>query len=319
MTSETWREKYRPTVLKEMVGCAQFKEDAEGWLESNSHPPALLLVGPPGVGKTTAANVLAREGLGEYFDPVNYYITNASDDRGIDFIRELKHIAKQGGLGASRKYILLDEADNLTSAAQKALRQIMETSSSQSVFILTANDISGIHKAICDRCLVYEFVPHTDEDANILFHRIHEREGLPDAWTESYGSLNRLCGGSLRTSIDLLQGTRKEDGALVKRLRGKSEHLSKASLLLVSGQFDKVGQHLRMEIEKGASRLGLLKGLRYRAKSLFDDPSDYYSFMLTYGEFVEKAMQWGDDDAAFVDYFVARLIKEKEKENKKVK
>ena len=114
--------------------------------------------------------------MGEYFDPVNYYITNASDDRGIDFIRELKHIAKQGGLGASRKYILLDEADNLTSAAQKALRQIMETSSSQSVFILTANDISGIHEAIRDRCLVYEFVPHTDEDANILFHRIHERE-----------------------------------------------------------------------------------------------------------------------------------------------
>ena len=107
--------------------------------------------------------------------------------------------------------------------------------------------------------------------------------------------------------IDLLQGTRKEPDALEKALRNKSEHLSKASLLLVAGQFDSLAQHLRMEMEKGTSRIGMLRGLRYRAKSLFEEADDYYSFMLTYGEFVEKAMQWGDDDAAFVDYFVARL------------
>jgi len=307
---EIWREKYRPKNLDEMVGCTTFKEDAASW--GDNHPPALLFVGPPGVGKTTAAHVLAREGLGEYYDPANYYVTNASDDRGIDFIRELKNIAKMGGIGSSRKYILLDEADNLTSAAQKALRQIMETSSSQTIFMLTANDTGAVHEAIRDRCLVYEFVPHTDEEACVLFQRIHDREGLPDAWSEMYPSLNRLCGGSLRSSIDLLQGTKKEEGALLQRLKGKSEHLSKASLLLVAGQFDEVAQHLRLELEKGASRLGMLKGLRYRAKSLFGSPNEYYSFMLIYGEFVEKAMQWGDDDAAFVDYFVARLMQENE-------
>ena len=316
MTVDTWREKYRPTTLDEMVGCKEFKQDAKGWLENNSHPPSLLFAGPPGVGKTTASHVLAREGLGEFFDPSNYYVTNASDDRGIDFVRELKHIAKMGGIGSTRKYILLDEADNLTSAAQKALRQIMETSSSQTIFILTANDIGAVHEAIRDRCLVYSFVPHTDEEANVLFQRIHEREGLPDAWSELYTSLNRLCGGSLRTSIDLLQGTRKESGALKERLRGKSETLSRASLLLVAGQFDEVAQYLRLELEKGSSKIGMLKGLRYRVKGLFGSPTEYYSFMLTYGEFVEKAMRWGDDDAAFVDYFIARLMKEKENESK---
>ena len=316
MMNEVWREKYRPTILDEMVGCSTFKQDAAGWFADDNHPPALLFAGPPGVGKTTAAHVLAREGLGEFFDPANYYVTNASDDRGIDFVRELKNIAKMGGIGTTRKYVLLDEADNLTSAAQKALRQIMETTSSQTIFILTANDIGAVHEAIRDRCLVYEFVPHTDEEACRLFQRIHEREGLPDAWSEMYASLNRLCGGSLRTSIDLLQGTRKTDDALKDRLKGKSEHLSKASLLLVAGQFDDVAQHLRLEIEKGSSKLAMLKGLRYRAKSLFGSPNEYYSFMLTYGEFVEKAMQWGDDDAAFVDYFVARLMKEKSKGEK---
>ena len=305
-----WREKYRPTSLSEMVGCKRFVDDANEWVDTEL-PPALLFVGPPGTGKTSGAGALARDALGEYFDPVNYYVTNASDDRGIDFIRELKHIARQGGLGTQRKIILLDEADNLTGPAQKALRQIMETTSDCSVFILTANDAGSLHDAIRDRCLTYEFKPHSDEDAQHLFRRIHEQEGLPDTWLESYGSLNRLCGGSLRTSIDLLQGTRKESDALEAVLRSKSEHLSKASLFLISGQFDTLAQHLRMEIEKGTTRIGMLRGLRYRAKHLFEDSDEYYSFMLTYGEFVEKAMQWVDDDTAFVDYFVATLKKER--------
>jgi hypothetical protein len=81
----------------------------------------------------------------------------------------------------------------------------------------------------------------------------------------------------------------------------------------VAGQFNNLAQHLYVEIEKGATRIGILRGLRQRVKHLFEDVDDYYSFMLIYGEFVEKAMQWGDDDAAFVDYFVARLKKETEK------
>jgi replication factor C small subunit len=311
--TKPWREKYRPTTLDEMVGCAQFIADASAW-EEGEVPPALLLVGPPGVGKTTAAGVLARRILGEFFDPANYYVTNASDDRGIDFVRELKHIARQGGIGCRRKVILLDEADSFTAPAQKALRQTMETTSSNSVFILTANDIGPIHDAVRDRCLIYNFVPHADEDAQVLFKHIHEREGLPDEWVEHYGSLNRLCGGSLRTSIDLLQGTRKEPDALEVTLRSKSEHLSKASLMLVTGQFEQLANHLRMELAKGSSRMGMLNGLRYRSKHLFDEVDDYYTFMLTWGEFMEKATLWGGDDPAFVDYFVAKLKERNENE-----
>lgn len=304
--TQMWREKYRPTTFDEMVGCERFITDARAW-EEGDVPPALLFVGPPGTGKTTAAGVLARHFLGEFFDPANYYVTNASDDRGIDFVRELKHIARQGGIGCPRKFILLDEADNFTAAAQKALRQTMETTSSNSVFILTANDIGPIHSAIRDRCLIYNFVPHSDEDAEVLFRHIHEKEGLPDEWAEHYGSLNRLCGGSLRTSIDLLQGTHKDAGALSAALRDKSEHLSKASLMLVSGQYEQLANHLRMELSKGSSRVSMLSGLRYRSKHLFDDTDAYYTFMLTWGEFMEKATLWGGDDPSFVDYFVAKL------------
>lgn len=309
---EVWREKYRPKSFGEIVGCQHLVKDAVQWVESNM-PPALLFAGPSGIGKTTFANTLAREYLGEYYDPINYYVTNASDDRGIDFIRELKHIAKQGGVGKERKVIHLDEADSFTAPAQKALRQIMETTSSQSIFILTANEKGGISDAIRDRCLIYDFNPHTDEDAKALIRRIHDSEGLPDAWREHYGSLNRLCGGSLRAAIDILQGTRKEGDALVETLRHKGKYISQASLDLVAGNFENMANHLRMEIEKGASRFGILQGLRYKAKSLFEDANDYYSFMLIYGEFMEKANVWADDDHAFIDYFVAKLMKEKEK------
>ena len=58
--------------------------------------------------------------------------------------------------------------------------------------------------------------------------------------------------------------------------------------------------------------MGVLKGLRHRAKPLMASEDDWHSFMLTYGEFVMLATQWPDDDLSFVEYFTAKLKKIKE-------
>ena len=300
-----WREKYRPTTLSELVGCESFTAGASEWT-LEACPSNLLFVGPPGVGKTSAAFALAKDMMGEFFDPMNFVVTNASDDRGIDYVRELKRLSKQKGIGVKRRVFVLDEADNLTSAAQKALRQIMEESHKSAIFILTANDISPIHAAIRDRCLTYEFKPIHHTDTGRL-GTIINAEGRPAEWNNHLSMLLQNCNGSLRKAIDVIESIRNEPDALVNYLKRDTNSLNKAALNLMGSDFPQVTALLVNSMESGYSRLGLLKGLRQRAKPLMESESDWHTFMLTYGEFVMLATQWPDDDLAFVEYFVAKL------------
>ena len=310
-----WREKYRPTTTSELVGCQEYKNAAMQW-DLDSCPPNLLFVGPSGTGKSSAAKALARDLLGEYFDPMNFIVTNASDDRGIDAVRELKSISKQKGLGVSRRIIFLDEADEFTPQGEKALKQIMEDSHKTTIFILAANDIGRINSAIRDRCMTYVFKPLSDDEACERLHHIqfHEKKTIPTTWADHFGSLNRLHGGSLRRSIDTLQALPKEDSALLEYLKRDTNTLNKAALNLMGSAFPQVTALLTQALESGNSRIGVLKGLRFRAKPLMESEDDWHKFMLTYGEFVMLATQWPDDDLAFVEYFVAKLKKNMQEE-----
>lgn len=208
---------------------------------------------------------------------------------------------------------MLDEADSLTPAAQKALRQVMEDSHRTAIFILTANDISPIHKAIRDRCLTFRFKPLTDEEARDKLTQIHLAENLPEPWIEQYTMLNRLTNGSLRQSIDILEATPKTDGGLLQKLKRNTESLNKAALSYIGENYQRLAEHLKNNLKEGNSRIATLIGLRQRGRSLLEDgQEDWFAFMLTYGEFILLANMWPDDDDSFVDYFVAKLRKNKE-------
>ena len=152
-----WIEKYRPKTIDEIIGQDETKTRLKGFVESKSLPH-LLFAGPPGTGKTSTVITLATEIFGEGNISGNLLELNASDDRGIDIIRnEVKDFAKTLPIDAPFKIISLDEADALTSAAQHALRRTMEKYVSSSRFVLLCNYPGKIIEPIQSRCAFFRF------------------------------------------------------------------------------------------------------------------------------------------------------------------
>src|SRR5713101_6504424 len=123
-----WVEKYGPKKLDELVNQNSVKERLAPLLEKKGELPHLLFAGPPGSGKTTTALIIMREILGDLSSDYTLSL-NASDERGIDMVRErVKNFARYSDRreGVPFRLIILDEADEMTRDAQTALRRIME-------------------------------------------------------------------------------------------------------------------------------------------------------------------------------------------------
>jgi len=208
-----WIEKYRPKTIDEIIGQDETKTRLKGFVESKSLPH-LLFAGPPGTGKTSTVITLATEIFGEGNISGNLLELNASDDRGIDIIRnEVKDFAKTLPIDAPFKIISLDEADALTSAAQHALRRTMEKYVSSSRFVLLCNYPGKIIEPIQSRCAFFRFQRLGDDVIKEQLEYISKQENV-DYTSKGLDMLVKVSNGDLRKAINVLQATAATGGKI---------------------------------------------------------------------------------------------------------
>merc|ERR1712130_48946 len=176
-----WVEKYRPNSLSDVSGHQDILATINKFVDGN-RLPHLLLYGPPGTGKTSTVLALARKIYGNMNMRQMVLELNASDDRGIDVVREqiktfssTKQIfagsfdkSGQSSNIANFKLIILDEADAMTSTAQMALRRIMEKYTANTRFCIIANYTHKLSPALLSRCTRFRFSPLKDADIRQL-------------------------------------------------------------------------------------------------------------------------------------------------------
>jgi len=200
---EIWIEKYRPRRLSEIHGQGDTIERLQSYVDRDDLPH-LLFAGPAGSGKTTSATAIARELYDEDWRG-NFLELNASDERGIDVVRDrIKSFARTSFGGYDHRIVFLDEADALTSEAQSALRRTMEQFSDNTRFILSCNYSSKIIDPIQSRCAVFRFSPLDDEAVATQVEEIAAAEGI-DLTEDGREALVYAAAGDMRRAINALQ------------------------------------------------------------------------------------------------------------------
>tara|TARA_R110000803_G_scaffold38899_2_gene83987 strand:- start:731 stop:1654 length:924 start_codon:yes stop_codon:yes gene_type:complete len=185
-------EHYRPSTLKGYVGNEQIKNTIQRYLNQDDIQN-FCFYGPSGTGKTTLAKIIIKNLNCDYL-----YI-NASDERGIDTIREKVTGFASTASFKSLKVIILDEADFLTINAQASLRNVIETFSRTTRFILTCNYIERIIDPIQSRCQVLKIIPPSKKE--IAQHLVgilnqenveYQLEDLANVVTQFYPDLRKM-------------------------------------------------------------------------------------------------------------------------------
>ena len=152
INNSLWVEKFRSQTLDTYVGNEGVKAFISKCLTKNDIPH-LLLYGKAGTGKTTLAKLITKN------IKCDVMYINASDERGIDIIRDkIVDFASVNSFNPI-KIVILDEADYITSQAQAALRNVMETYSAKTRFILTANYAERIIEPLKSRCQAFHIEP----------------------------------------------------------------------------------------------------------------------------------------------------------------
>lgn len=197
---KVWDEKYRPKTLDDVLLPQATRQELEG-LVGNKELGNLLFSGSPGIGKTTVAIALV-EALGAEWIKIN-----GSMKGGIDTLRnEIQQFAATIAFNGEKKYVIIDEADNLSHATQLALRGFIDEYKSNCGFIFTCNYRERIEDALVDsRLTEYSFVYSENEKPTLAKNVFKMLGQIATAESVAYKpeELRDFVVAQLRKSFDL--------------------------------------------------------------------------------------------------------------------
>lgn len=198
MKNEIWIEKYRPKSFEEVVG-----QDIIGIKKMISDKPdiphLLFISKSPGTGKTSIATLIIKE------HKSNFIMLNASDERGIDVIRnKVLQFVVTSSTDGKIKYVLLDESDNLSKEAQKALLNPMEKYAHNCRFIFTGNYINKFDDALISRCILINLQIPPKSEIKSYLQKIITAE-LLNISDKNLDTLIDICYPDIRKMVNRLQ------------------------------------------------------------------------------------------------------------------
>tara|TARA_Y100000310_G_scaffold69970_2_gene65497 strand:+ start:5591 stop:6556 length:966 start_codon:yes stop_codon:yes gene_type:complete len=311
--SDIWTERYRPKTFEEIVGQEDIVKRVHS-LTNALNIPHLLFAGPAGVGKSTLALIVVKELFGESWRD-NYLELNASDERGIDVVRQkVKDFARTKAISdVPFKVIFLDEADALTNEAQNALRRTMENYTSNCRFILSCNYSSKIIDPIQSRCAVFRFRLLEKKDVHKIVKHIAERENLQidDSAVES---LFELSEGDCRRVINLLQTTSSISNIITHDLvdiivpSAKPSDIKVVLEYALSGDFRNAKEKLLdVMLKESVSGSDVIKAIQKEIWNLSVDPELKVKLTERTGE-IEFRLTEGSDEFVQLQSLLASFV-----------
>jgi replication factor C subunit 2/4 len=217
VVKKIWLEKYRPKKISNIVGQETVKLMMKKSVETGSLPH-LLFHGPSGTGKTSTILALCKELFGQKLFKERVFMLNASDERGIDVVRNKIITLSKISINTSHhknnkdsnkiipcyKLIILDEADAMTKDAQYALRKVMETYVGITRFCFICNYRNKIIEAIASRCTNIRFNQLRFSESLERLKMIARKEKIEISKDHLEILINK-SNGDMRKSISFLQ------------------------------------------------------------------------------------------------------------------
>ena len=192
--------------------------------------PNMIFYGPPGVGKTTVARIIA-ERSGMRLHKLNGTSASTGDIKAV--LAEIGTLQGQGGL-----LLYLDEIQYLNKKQQQSLLECIEDGTVTLIASTTENPYFYIYNALLSRCAVFEFKSLTPADVadglRNAAERLSEMDGTPLTVDEdALDILAHGCGGDMRKALGCLElaaaaartdetGARRVDGEMARQVTGRT-------------------------------------------------------------------------------------------------